>query len=75
MNNFYLLELRNPKKQVLLVVSTLSKIHALTQRLGWDFSILQEVSSVVTDGTNMTMQWKEGWAMGIARKAKAATSS
>ena len=43
--------------------------------VGMDYSILQEVSSIVTDGTNMTSGWREGWAVGIARKAKVATSS
>ena len=61
MNNFYLLELRNSKKQVLLVVSILSKIHGLQLRLKW---ILQEVSSIVTDGTNMNSGERDGlWVL------------
>ena len=53
MNHFYLLELRNPKKTGAVGCLNTLKDSCTETEAGRDFSILQEVSSIVTDGTNI----------------------
>ena len=55
-------------------LNTLNNLCTETEA-GMDFSVLQEVSSIVTDGTNMTSGEKGGLWVLLEQLAKAAISS
>ena len=64
MKNFYLLEQRNQKKTGAAGCLDTLKDSYIETEAGMEFSIIQEISSIVTDGTNMNSGERGGlWVL------------